>query len=285
MRDIETLKKDRYLRELIDQQGFSDAYIGEHLNSFYRIYDSRKLCEGCPGWNECCQPTRGQRYALRIDGTLIEEVEYCPFAVRIEERSGLKERYLYCDIPDHLLDIDMNSIRYTETQERLYALLAAILLKKSNKGLYICGDLGVGKTYLCIALANSLVKNGEKVAFVKTADFFTAMRNNIYSNPELAQKHVSALKRADYLFLDDIGAESVSEFIRDDILLGILEYRLEHDLLTIFTSNLSKDELLKHYQYDRKEKSNLMKARRLLERIDILTDDFVLTGDNMRRRR
>ena len=49
-------------------------------------------------------------------------------------------------------------------------------------------------------------------------------------------------------------------------------------------TNLSKEELLKHYQYDRKEKSNLMKARRLLERIDILADDFVLTGDNMRRR-
>ena len=108
---------------------------------------------------------------------------------------------------------------------------------------------------------------------------------DIYNNPDLAQKAVTALKKADYLFLDDIGAESVSEFIRDDVLLGILEYRLEQDLTTFFTSNLSKEELLKHYQYDRKEKSNLMKARRLLERIDILTDDYVLTGENMRRRK
>ena len=47
---------------------------------------------------------------------------------------------------------------------------------------------------------------------------------------------------------------------------------------------MTKEELLKHYQYDRREKSNLMNAKRLMERIDILTDDYVLTGKNMRRK-
>ena len=30
--------------------------------------------------------------------------------------------------------------------------------------------------------------------------------------------------------------------------------------------------------------ANLMNAKRLLERIDILADDYVLTGDNLRRK-
>ena len=283
-KEIGTIKEDLYLRELIERYGFSDGYLSDHYNSFLRVLESRKICRNCRGLEYCAQPSKGQRLAFTYDDILMEEVEYCPYARKIEEKTDLKSRYLYCDIPTQLLDLDMNNVRYTQKQEKLYALLAAILLKKSRKGLYIYGDLGVGKTYLCIALANSLVRNGEKVAFVKVADFFYDIRNNVYNNPDLAQKSISALKRADYLFLDDIGSESVSEFIRDDVLLGILEYRLENDLLTVFTSNLSKEELLKHYQYDRKEKSNLMKARRLLERIDILADDFVLTGDNMRRR-
>ena len=91
------------------------------------------------------------------------------------------------------------------------------------------------------------------------------------------------MKKADYLFLDDIGSETVSEFVRDDILFRILDYRLENRLTTIFTSNLNTEDLLKHYQYDRKEKSNLMNARRLVERIEILSDNFVLSGTNMRR--
>ncbi|MBQ6560170.1 MAG: ATP-binding protein [Erysipelotrichaceae bacterium] len=283
-KDIEMIKDDLYMRELIERYGFSDAYLSDHYNSFLRVLESRELCRNCKGLDHCIQLSKGQRLAFSFDDILMEEIEYCPYALKVEEKSNLKDKYLYCDIPNQLLDLDMNNIRYTEKQERLYALLAAILLKKSHKGLYIYGDLGVGKTYLCVALANSLVKNNEKVAFVKVSDFFYEIRNNIYSNPEIAQKSINALKKADYLFLDDIGSESVSEFIRDDILLGILEYRLENQLLTVFTSNLSKEELLKHYQYDRKEKSNLMKAKRLLERIDILADDFVLTGENMRRR-
>ena len=284
MKDIRIIKEDRYMRELIERYGFSDEYLDDHYNSFLRVLESRRICQNCKGLNHCVQLSKGQRLAFTYDDILMEEVEYCPYALKVEEKTDLRNRYLYCDIPVQLMDLDMNTIPYAKTQEKLYALLAAILLKKSHKGLYIYGDLGVGKTYLCVALANSLVRNGEKVAFVKVADFFYDIRNNIYSNPDLAQKSINALKKADYLFLDDIGSESVSEFIRDDVLLGILEYRLENDLLTVFTSNLSKEELLKHYQYDRKEKSNLMKARRLLERIDILADDFVLTGENMRRR-
>ena len=92
------------------------------------------------------------------------------------------------------------------------------------------------------------------------------------------------MKKAEYLILDDIGSEAVSEFVRDDILFRILDYRLDHSLITLFTSNLTKEELLKHYQYDRREKSNLMNAKRLMERIDILTDDYVLMGKNMRRK-
>ena len=41
------------------------------------------------------------------------------------------------------------------------------------------------------------------------------------------------LKEVDYLVLDDIGAESMSGFVRDDILFNILDYRMENKLITI----------------------------------------------------
>ena len=171
----------------------------------------------------------------------------------------------------------------TEEQKQLYLLLAAILYEKREKGLYIYGDLGTGKTYLCTALANSLVKKGKKIAFVKVSNFFNEMKSYFSQDPDMIDRNISILKKAEYLFLDDIGSEAVSEFVRDDILFRVLDYRLENKLMTIFTSNLSKEELMKHYQYDRKEKSNLMNARRLMERIDILSDDYVLAGKNLRR--
>ena len=128
------------------------------------------------------------------------------------------------------------------------------------------------------------MKKGKKTAFVKVSDFFNRMKSFINSDTWQIDRNISILQKAEYLILDDIGSEAVSEFIRDDILFRILDYRLDHSLITLFTSNLTKEELLKHYQYDRKEKANLMNAKRLMERIDILTEDYVLTGRNMRRK-
>ena len=218
-----------------------------------------------------------------ICALLIQEIEYCPYALKVKAGESILRKYRYCDVPANLAHIDLSSVSYTEEQKQLYLLLAAILYEKREKGLYIYGDLGTGKTYLCTALANSLVKKGKKVAFVKVSNFFNEMKSYFSQEPDMIDRNISILKKAEYLFLDDIGSEAVSEFVRDDILFRVLDYRLENKLMTIFTSNLSKEELMKHYQYDRKEKSNLMNARRLMERIDILSDDYVLAGKNLRR--
>ncbi|MBR2533717.1 MAG: ATP-binding protein [Erysipelotrichaceae bacterium] len=278
------LNNDTYLTEIMKKYGFTDEFIQEHFNLLKRIALSRSLCKDCKGLYMCAQPSKGQRLILNRDVVPIEEIEYCDFALTENRKKELRNSYLYCDVPYDLMDLDLENVSYTDDQKQLYLRLAAVLHQKSEKGLYICGDLGVGKTYLCTALANSLVKKGKKVAFVKVTDFFNKMRSYFNSDSGQIDRDIASLKKAEYLILDDIGSEAVSEFVRDDILFRILDYRLDHSLITLFTSNLTKEELLKHYQYDRREKSNLMNAKRLMERIDILTDDYVLMGKNMRRK-
>lgn len=48
---------------------------------------------------------------------------------------------------------------------------------------------------------------------------------------------------AQVLVLDDIGAEQHSPWVRDDVLQVILQYRMQENLPTFFTSNLSFDDL------------------------------------------
>jgi len=282
--DVLELKKDRYLKEIAKRYSLSDDQIKENYHLIQRVCLSRNRCDGCKGLFMCQQLSKGQRLSLNMDPVLFEEIEYCDYALKERRKKDLKDAYVYCDIPHHLMDIDLENVSYTPEQKQLYLKLAAILHKKTEKGLYISGDLGAGKTYLCIALANSLVKNHEKTAFVKVADFFNDMKAYVSSSSQLVDQNIRALKNVTYLILDDIGPESVSEFVRDDVLFPILDDRMENKRMTIFTSNLNKEELLKHYQYDRKDKSNLMNAKRLMERIDILSDDYVLSGINMRRK-
>ncbi len=282
-KELDILKQDKYLNSFFEKNNLSDDYLENHKAKLMRILESRKLCEGCSGLHCCRQEGIGERLDVTYDEVLIEEVEYCDYALNKLKKNNLSKSYVYCDVPENIISIDLNNIDYTDDQKQLYLKLAAILHKKTNKGLYIVGDLGVGKTFLSAALANSLVKANEKVAFVKVSNFFNEMKSYIGSRSEMIDININKLKNVSYLFLDDIGAESVSDFVRDDILLPILDYRLENNKITIFTSNLNKSDLLKHYTYDRKDNSNLMSAKRLMERIDVLSEDYVLTGKNMRR--
>lgn len=282
-KELEIIKSNPYIKQLINKTGLSDEQISNNTAKIIRVLESRSKCEGCKGLCCCSQLAQGQRFCLTNNGILMDEVEYCDYALSKLDLDNLAKSYLYCDVPEHLLDLDLSNIKYNDDQKQLFLRLSNILTKKNNKGVYIVGDLGVGKTYLSIALANSLVKNNERVAFVKVANFFNEIKSYISNRSEQLDINIAKLKKADYLFFDDIGAETVSEFVRDDILFRVLDYRLENNLTTIFTSNLDKDKLMKHYQFDRKDNSNIMNAKRLVERIDILAEDFILSGRNMRR--
>ena len=283
MNNIDIIKTDEYLKKFIEKNNLSDEYVNAHMGTFTRAYNSRIKCRNCLGLHECKQDGTGKRLDLSYDGVLIDEIEYCNFALARLTKQKLANKYVHCDVPSDLMNVDLSNINLTDEQKPLFTVLYDIFEGKRKRGLYIAGDLGVGKTYLCIALCNSLAKNNESVAFVKVANFFNEMKSYIGANNQMIDTKISSLKKAKYLVLDDIGSESVSEFVRDDILFPILDYRLENKLTTIFTSNLNKGDLFVHYQYDRKEKANAMSAKRLIERVDILSETFVLSGNNMRR--
>lgn len=284
MDNIELIKNDKYVSEFLKKNNLSDAFINEHINLFLRVINSRKQCANCRGLKECLQNSVGERLALSNDGTLIEEIEYCDHMLNKLKTDKINKNFVYNDIPEDLRNIDLNNIEVMDDEKGLFIQLFDIYESKTDKGLYISGNMGVGKTYLCIALANSLAKNGEKVGFVNTASFINEMRKLVVNEPNTYDSNINKLKKVKYLILDDLGSESVSTFSRDDILFTLLDYRMANNLITIFTSNLDKNLLSKHYAYDKKDNCSLMMANRLVERIDILGKDFVLSGSNKRRK-
>lgn len=282
MIDINTIKNDKYLSKIINDNNLSDSFISENLSVFKRVLLSRGLCNGCTNISQCRQAKKGERLSLSYDQVLIEEIERCEYGSSVYSLKELSQAYLYCDIPANLMDLDMDNITPKDNQRQLFNELFDIYEGKRNKGLFISGELGTGKSYNCTALANSLVKKGKRVAYVKASSFFNDLKS-LYSNTnEGIDSTINKIKHADYLFLDDLGSEAVSEFVRDDILFRVLDYRMENKKTTIFISNYTKDGLFKHYQYDRKDNANTMNAKRLMERINILSDDYILTGKNLR---
>ena len=89
------------------------------------------------------------------------------------------------------------------------------------------------------------------------------------------------IKKSPLLLLDDIGAENVTPWSRDEILSPILQYRMDENLPTFFTSNLTLDELEKNLATTSNGVDSL-KARRIVERIKQLTITESLISKNRR---
>ena len=171
--------------------------------------------------------------------------------------------------------------------DRLAALTAVINFvsayiadpKAYHRGLYIHGSYGIGKTHLMGAMANELAQEGIPVTLVHFPSFAVEMRGSIDSK-KIHKIRLMPLSVCQ--FWCDIGAESITAWIRDDILGVILEYRMQNELPTFFTSNFSMDQLEKEHFTVTKSGAEPVKAERLMQRIHFLAKEIQMAGDNRR---
>ncbi|MDR3190733.1 MAG: primosomal protein DnaI [Lactobacillaceae bacterium] len=151
-----------------------------------------------------------------------------------------------------------------------------------QRGLYLHGTYGIGKTYLMGAMANQLVRDGISVTMVHYPTLATEIKNSISDkNVNLADR-INLLKNAQVLVIDDIGAETdKSGWIRDDVLGVVLDYRMQNELATFFTSNFSMQALEEHFAQTNNGLEPV-KAARLMQRIKFLAKEIGGAGQNRR---
>lgn len=124
-----------------------------------------------------------------------------------------------------------------------------------GKNLYIWGaNTGCGKTsWACkimgyyfrkIAFDSGLENEG---LYIYLPTFLEDLRNS-YSNPDEDFAEVlEMVRKCKLLIIDDIGAEKVTEWVRERM-VSIINTRVGAGLSTIYTSNLSPDELVTQFE-------------------------------------
>lgn len=152
-----------------------------------------------------------------------------------------------------------------------------------GRGIFLVGTMGVGKTYVMASLANEVSALGKKVIMVHFPSLVTEMRNNIGEDKSVNKQILNKLCKTDLLILDDVGAESYSTWVRDDILTVILEYRMQNNLFTCFNSNFDFEGYEKHLTRTGKDGQNPIKAKRLMERVKCLADVLYYPGITSKR--
>jgi primosomal protein DnaI len=150
-----------------------------------------------------------------------------------------------------------------------------------NKGLYLFGNLGTGKTHIAMAILNYFAKQNKKVAFVNCPNLAYQFYSS-YTEDDKREVKLEQLRNAFCIVLDDIGAETYSSYFRDEILFPLLNDRMEKHKLTIFTSNHDLSALAEHFRFNQKGDDEALKSKRLIERVERLSDALLIGGLNRR---
>ncbi|KRN94646.1 primosomal protein DnaI [Pediococcus stilesii] len=243
---------------------------------------------------EANQPTflPGYQPVLVLSNHLID-IEYVPTRQRNLMEQEQKRRALVKSINMPKLIQRATLEDYYQEPERTDALSVVIDFVTSylddprgfHKGVYLTGSFGVGKTYLMGAMANALAdQGGYSTTIIHFPSLAVELKNAIGEQNTTIQDKIDAVKKAPILVIDDIGADSISSWIRDDVLGVILEYRMQEELPTFFTSNFSMSQLEReHLTVNQRGEAEPLKAKRLMERIKFLSTEISMTGKNHRQ--
>ena len=201
-----------------------------------------------------------------------------------QEQQAIAKRINLVSLPQSyrkitFADIALDDVARVDTFESLVDFVANYP-SPDQKGLYIYGDMGVGKSFMLAAMAHELSETKKVVTTIIHYPSFTIdVKNGIKDGS--VKEQIDAVKQAEVLVLDDIGAEQFSSWIRDDVLHVILQHRMIEELPTFFTSNYSFADLEAKLSNGR-QGDETWQAKRVMERIRFLAKEVHLKGVNRR---
>lgn len=138
-----------------------------------------------------------------------------------EARDRMEQIYNYCKSWAYDFDRDSNSI-------------------------LMCGQTGLGKTHLSLAIANVVVSKGYNVIYSSSGNLLSKLEKEKFGRLKTDESPEEAVLACDLLILDDLGTEFVTEFVRASV-YNIVNTRILSGLPTIINTNLLYDEIADKY--------------------------------------
>ncbi|WP_313891610.1 primosomal protein DnaI [Psychrobacillus sp.] len=262
--------------------------VDRSLSKLYEYKTSSHNCESCPSLEQCINNLKGFEPKLVLDRNFIDSAFVrCKRGVIEDERKKVTSMIDSIHMSKEVMEATLATVDLKD-DSRVVAVSAANAFlnewKRTNtlpkKGLYIYGPFGVGKSYLLGALANELAALHVHSVVVYVPEFLREMKQAI-QDQSLAEK-IEFVKRAPVLMLDDLGAEVMSSWTRDEILGTILHYRMSEQLPTFISSNFNYEDLQDNLSFTQRGEKEVVKAGRIMERIRTLTIPIALHGKNWR---
>ena len=278
---VQKIMKDPDVAAFIQQESLTPEELNRSISKFNQYITERdKFLRGDTDYI-----AKGYKPILVMNhGYADVSYEETPELIAAEKEAAIKNRLKLINLPDtlkkaSLAQVDLDDLGRLPVFEKLLAFVEQY--PTIRKGLYLYGDFGVGKSFMVAALAHDLSeKRGVSSTLLHYPSFVIDAKNAIGDGN--VKTLVDEIKLSEVLILDDIGAEQSTAWVRDEILQVILQYRMQENLPTFFTSNFNFEELELHFAKGKHGNDETWEARRVMERIRYLAEETRLEGVNRR---
>lgn len=215
----------------------------DHIDGFGRLVRGDGIdCQRCLN--------RGAVMVVRYDGTSLPTLEYQP--CKCITRRGYARRLSDSGLAKAARKYRFDNFEASEPWQTYMLDKARKYVREGaaeGKWLYIGGQSGAGKSHLCTAVANELLKRDalRYVVWPQTARYI----KGLVTDSERYDAEVSALQRVPYLFVDDFfkptfganGMEAVTTAADVRLAYDVLNYRYLAEMPTILSSEWFSAEL------------------------------------------
>ena len=275
--------KDEKFKELVENINLPKEVLMKYTSLLEESSIEYSHCKHCKNIMECQNKIEGYAYLPKVsDNNLEFNYKACRYKEEILKNSAYLNSVSYYNTSEELKQAQMKNI-YTNDTKRLEVVkwLKEFIdnYPNVNKGLYLHGNFGCGKSYLIAALFNELGKKNIKSAIIFWPEFLRDLKASFGIDFNSKFEYI---KNVPILLIDDIGAENMTSWSRDEILCPILQHRMDEKLPTFFTSNLDLKSLEQHLSISNSG-VDIVKARRIIERIKQLTQTKEMISTNLRK--
>ncbi|MDD4212168.1 MAG: ATP-binding protein [Bacilli bacterium] len=268
------VKSDVDIHAFCMEHQIDDALFERNLSLFFQHTQDMQVCRKCMGKKSCgLDPIEYQSQLTYKEGNIERKYIKCPYLNRFNEEC--LEMMFFPEVPDN------DELFVSEARTDIYKAIKAFNKNPlKGKGMFIHGPFGTGKTFILLKIAQEMTKKGIHVLFAYYPDLVRHMKSQITLGG--IESLIKKMKDVPILMLDDVGGETNTAYIRDEVLGPILQYRMFAMKPTFMSSNYELSQLHDHFK-ETKDTTDELKSSRIIERINFMMTSLELKDQNYRR--
>lgn len=269
------------IKELMVKFDLNKEYIEDNWIDFLNYNQDINECRGCKDISSCNKSSIGMVKDARFDGDISFYLTPCKYGKEFFNNQQVLQSIALRNVGDHLLLTKSSDLTLVKDKEcnakNILSLMMNYLEKPTDKGFYLHGAPGTGKSTVMAWLIRALVLEGYQCGYIHFPTFLMDLKNSF--GIEGSGHSVELMKNIQYLVIDDIGGENITTWSRDEILSGVLAYRAQNKKPTFFTSVYPYNELKKLYSL---KTGDNIRVERLIDRMKAVSVEVNLVGKDLR---